>query len=131
MNVLTVGCFDMLHKGHMNLFRAMREYGDQNVVGLHDDRSIWLNKGQMPVQSYQHRAHNLMLCGGADRVVMVVDADPSFVISGLLAGGEWVYVRGDDWPDFPGRAAVEKAGARIVLVPYTKDISSAERRPCR
>ena len=38
--VLTVGCFDMLHRGHMALFKRLMDASDKLVIGVHDDESI-------------------------------------------------------------------------------------------
>jgi cytidyltransferase-like protein len=127
---ITVGCFDLLHEGHANLFDRMREYGEP-VVLVHDDRSIWQNKGRMPAQPLPLRVRNLTLAGiPSHAIYRVPTADPSRSIrrvAGLLDGGI-VYVRGDDWPEFPGRSEVEALGIPIKLIPYTDGVSSSTLR---
>lgn len=130
MNTITVGVFDLLHEGHVNLLREMREMAQDGsvLVGLHSGRSTFLNKGRFPVQRTSHREHNLKMTGLVDRVFIVRDCDPGHRLRTELAHGEWTYLRGDDWPDFPGRDVIEEHGIPIVLVPYTKGTSSTERR---
>jgi cytidyltransferase-like protein len=42
--VITVGCFDLFHRGHVALFSHMREHGDRVCVGVHDSQSMFRNK---------------------------------------------------------------------------------------
>jgi cytidyltransferase-like protein len=124
---ITVGCFDMLHEGHAALLHRMREYGPVTVL-IHDDRGVWELKKRMPVQSVEHRESNLYLSGLARTVRRVYGNDPSHDLDFLLANGDWTFVRGDDMPDFPGRAVVETRKVPIVLLPYTRGVSSSQRR---
>jgi cytidyltransferase-like protein len=43
--VVTIGCFDLFHEGHVKLMQRMRSFGHRLIVGLHDDESINLLKG--------------------------------------------------------------------------------------
>lgn len=124
---ITVGCFDLLHTGHLNLFNKMREYADKVIVLLHSNRSIFENKGKFPVQNYDDRQCNLMDSNLVDSVVAVDFTDPTYQLKNVfdrIGTKDMVYMRGDDWLDFPGRLAVEEAGVPIEIIPYTKDISS-------
>jgi cytidyltransferase-like protein len=122
---LTVGCFDLLHRGHRVLLRRIRDEVDGLlVVGLHDDESIRVNKQIGPMQPWRVRAQALIDCGLVDRVDRVTDADPSHYMCSVLCRGRWVYARGDDWTDFPGRATVEAHADRLLIFPYTPGVSS-------
>lgn len=126
---LTVGCFDLLHHGHLNLFAQMKTRAEMSVVVVHDDSSIEQNKGRRPVQPVGERVDALEKCDLVDAVFTVHDADPSHLLRQMLSSpGPWVYVRGDDWPDFPGREAVEAAGVPVQLVPYTPGVSTTMLR---
>lgn len=124
----TVGVFDCLHEGHTNLLTKMREQADKVVVILHDDLSTFQNKGRIPVQTWAHRRRNLLLTGLADEVLTTKEADPSGDILTFYAtkqeAKESVYMRGDDWPDFPGRQTVEELNIPIELVAYTDGVST-------
>jgi bifunctional ADP-heptose synthase (sugar kinase/adenylyltransferase) len=39
-----------------------------------------------------------------------------------------IFVRGDDWRDFPGRSDIEQLGIPIVLIPYTEGVSTSQIR---
>ena len=134
---ITVGVFDCLHEGHVNLFKRMCELGEHVVVIVHDDQSTFQNKGRFPVQKWEHRMENLQACGLVDEIRRVANADPSNAIGLLLAvceesertkADDFVYVRGDDWQNFPGRKTIEDAGVEIVLIPYTEGVSTSQIR---
>lgn len=107
----------------------MKRESDAIIVLLHDDKSTFKNKGRFPVQRFAHRWHNLVLSGYIEEVIPVEKADPSVQISNVIAlYRPVVYMRGDDWPGFPGREAIECAEIPIRLVPYTKGISTTQIR---
>jgi glycerol-3-phosphate cytidylyltransferase len=133
---MTVGVFDCLHEGHVNLFKRMREVAERVVVIVHDDRSTFENKGRFPVQRLGHRVENLQACGLVDEVRTVSSADPSTAIALVLAlveedkkkAEDCLFVRGDDWKDFPGKKVVEDMGIEIEFVPYTQGVSTSQIR---
>lgn len=124
---MTVGCFDLLHDGHLNLLNKMKEMADNVVVLLHSNRSIFENKGKFPVQNYDDRQSNLMDSSLVNSVIAVLSADPTYQINNFLDRNnpsEIIYMRGDDWNDFPGQEAVKKSGVKIKYINYTEGISS-------
>jgi D-beta-D-heptose 7-phosphate kinase / D-beta-D-heptose 1-phosphate adenosyltransferase len=130
---ITIGVFDMLHAGHINLFRQMKARADRILVLVHDDSSTFENKSKFPVQEVQHRVRNIYQTKLADYVMIVYQADPSEKMKEILKHPEFVsrtlvYVRGDDWQDFPARKVIEGAKIPIEFVEYTKGVSSTQLR---
>jgi cytidyltransferase-like protein len=129
---ITVGVFDCLHEGHVNLLRNMREAADESIVIIHDDLSTFENKGRFPVQTNKHRIQNLRKSGLVDDILCVDLADPSeslkIALSCFIPSSGVVYMRGDDWADFPGRKAVLDQGVEIRLIPYTEGVSTTQIR---
>lgn len=129
---VTVGVFDMLHEGHVNLLKEMQARADKVYVIVHDDYSTFLNKGRFPVQELSHRTQNLERLGVATEVIACTVPDPSPVLGRIIIAlqglGSLVYVRGDDWEDFPGRFLLDRYEIPIELIPYTTGISSSQRR---
>ncbi|XP_078587318.1 uncharacterized protein LOC144868684 [Branchiostoma floridae x Branchiostoma japonicum] len=126
--VFTVGCFDLFHTGHEVLLQRMRKMGRKVVVGVHDSASIYKNKRRMPIESTETRMRNVKVY--ADVVFCIASADPTDYIECVFdkkAGETAVYVRGDDWPTFPGMKAVERL-MPIRLLPYTPGVSSTQLR---
>jgi cytidyltransferase-like protein len=137
---MTVGCFDMLHKGHVDLFEQMKKAGaDCIIVFLHDDKSIFINKGKFPVQNYSQREQNLIDSGYVSQVLKVDMADPSEIIKAYFNGVKLVddflskianhfYMRGDDWSEFPGKKMLEKLKIPIKIKKYYEGVSSSKLR---
>jgi bifunctional ADP-heptose synthase (sugar kinase/adenylyltransferase) len=107
----------------------MYDHSSKTIVLVHDDKSTFLNKGRFPIQSIEHRIHNLKLSGYANVVCQVRAADPSRKLEQLIEIFKPViYVRGDDWKNFPGKKVVWENSVLINYIPYTKGISTSEIR---
>lgn len=129
--VLTIGCFDLLHKGHINLFHNMRQRGEWVIVIVHDDRSIYENKLKFPVQDLDHRMRNIEMTGLVDEMHAVHTADPSDILQKVISQHspeEIVYMRGNDWGDFPGKSVLERNNIKIEFIQYTDGVSSTKLR---
>ncbi len=122
--VFTNGCFDLLHAGHVRLFRFARRKGDALIVALNTDASIRRLKGpDRPVFPLRERLEILAGLEDVDYVTWFAEPTPQKVIARLLPD---VLVKGGDWgPDaIVGRAEVEGAGGRVVRFPYVKGRST-------
>jgi D-beta-D-heptose 7-phosphate kinase/D-beta-D-heptose 1-phosphate adenosyltransferase len=132
--VMTNGCFDLLHSGHLALLEAARREGDRLVVALNSDASVRALKGEgRPVVPEGERAEVLLSLEAVDRVVVYDEPTPIEVVRALRPD---VLVKGADWAadEIVGRAEVEAAGGRVVrvaLVPgrSTSAIVERIRRP--
>ena len=114
--VLTNGCFDLLHPGHLALLEAARAEGDKLVVAINSDVSVGALKGpSRPVTPELERAEVLLALEAVDRVVIYDEPTPIEVIRVLRPD---VLVKGADWPlhEIVGRDDVEAAGGRVVRV---------------
>lgn len=129
---ITVGVFDMLHEGHINLLNTMRLEAETIYVIVHDDHSTFLNKGKFPVQELGHRVRNLERARVATEVVSCTNPDPSPVLEKAVVAmqsmGPVLYMRGDDWVEFPGKDVLAEHNITIKYIPYTKGVSSSQRR---
>jgi D-beta-D-heptose 7-phosphate kinase/D-beta-D-heptose 1-phosphate adenosyltransferase len=115
--VLTNGCFDLLHAGHVRLLEAARAEGDLLIVALNSDASVRRNKGAgRPLVPERERAEALEALETVDRVVVYQEDTPAETIAALLPD---VLVKGADWAQdaIVGRELVEAAGGRVVRVP--------------
>jgi D-glycero-beta-D-manno-heptose 1-phosphate adenylyltransferase len=128
--VLTNGCFDLLHPGHVALLEAARAQGDLLVVALNSDRSVRELKGEgRPIVPAAERSETLLALEAVDRVVVYDETTPIEVVKALLPD---VLVKGADWAadQIVGRAEVEAAGGRVVrvdMVPGRSTTSVLER----
>jgi D-beta-D-heptose 7-phosphate kinase/D-beta-D-heptose 1-phosphate adenosyltransferase len=122
--VFTNGCFDLLHRGHVEYLYAARALGDALVLGLNSDASVRRLKGpERPVVSEQDRAVVIAALGCTDAVTIFDEDTPRDLIAALLPD---VLVKGGDYrpEDVVGRAEVEGAGGRVVIIPFLEGRST-------
>jgi D-beta-D-heptose 7-phosphate kinase/D-beta-D-heptose 1-phosphate adenosyltransferase len=108
--VFTNGCFDLIHGGHVELFRKAKRLGDVLVVGLNTDASVRRLKGPgRPIFPLRERLEVLAAFEDVDYVTWFAEATPRKTIAALLPD---VLVKGGDWgaDEIVGREEVEAAG---------------------
>jgi cytidyltransferase-like protein len=134
--VITCGVFDLIHEGHLELLEEMKNrYESINVcnsfveykpvIFLHDDFSTFQNKNKFPVQSFELRKRNLESLGFV--VIKVDKKNPKKEFSRFFKAFSFysfLYIRGDDWFEFPGVSVIRKYEIPILYKKYTKGISS-------
>jgi D-beta-D-heptose 7-phosphate kinase/D-beta-D-heptose 1-phosphate adenosyltransferase len=124
--VFTNGCFDILHRGHVELIARARELGDRLVVGLNSDDSVRRLKGpSRPLQPELDRAACLAGLAAVDGVVIFGEDTPAELIAELRPD---VLVKGGDYrpADVVGRQTVEAGGGRVVIIPLIAGRSTSE-----
>lgn len=123
--VFTNGCFDILHAGHVRLFRAAKEWGDVLIVALNDDASVRRMKGpSRPIFPLAERWEILEAIEDIDFLTSFSEDTPQKIITALLPD---VLVKGSDWrpEEVVGKEEVEAAGGKVMTVPYFKGHSSS------
>jgi rfaE bifunctional protein nucleotidyltransferase chain/domain len=123
--VLTNGCFDLLHRGHVALLERARSAGDLLIVAINSDASVLGLKGPgRPLLPELERAEALLALEAVDRVVIYDQPTPIEVVRALLPD---VLVKGADWgaDAIVGSAEVEAAGGRVLRVPLVPGRSSS------
>ena len=124
--VLTNGCFDLLHVGHVRYLQAAAREADRLIVAINDDASVAALKGPgRPILAAADRAELVAALRGVDYVV--VFGDPT--VERLLR--LWkpdVHCKGTDYtPDtVPERDIVKGYGGRIAIVGDPKDHSTRD-----
>jgi len=124
--VLTNGCFDILHTGHIKLFAASKRLGDVMIVALDDDDSVKRLKGtNRPVISAAERVGILSALDSVDYVVVFATNELDAVIQSVRPD---VLTKGSNYNSeaVEGREIVENYGGRVELVPITEEISSSQ-----
>lgn len=100
MRVWTNGCFDLLHIGHIELFRYARTLGHELVVGIDADARVKAAKGpQRPINVCEDRKQMLEAIRHIDKVV-VFDNDDS-LREAIRANNIEILVVGSDWVGKP------------------------------
>jgi rfaE bifunctional protein nucleotidyltransferase chain/domain len=118
--VVTNGCFDLLHVGHITYLETARNLGDALLIGVNGDEAVRGLKGpNRPVNSEADRAAVLAALQSVDGACIFTDVRATRF---LAAAQPDIYVKGGDYTletlDQDERRAVESAGGRIVLVPF-------------
>ena len=118
--VVTNGCFDLLHLGHVTYLENARNFGDALLLGVNGDAGVRELKGPTrPVNSEGDRASVL----AALESITAVCIFPEKTATNFLAAAQPdIYVKGGDYTletlNQDERRAVESAGGKIVLVPF-------------
>jgi len=124
--VLTNGCFDLLHVGHIRLFSASKELGDVMIVAIDDDDSVRLLKGAgRPVIGATERVRILSALDSVDHVVVFATNELDNVIGAIRPD---VLTKGSDYEsaEVLGREIVESYGGRIEQIPIAEEISATQ-----
>jgi len=107
--VITNGCFDLLHLGHVAYLRAARDLGDFLIVALNSDASTRRIKGPLrPLVAESERAEILAALSCVDYVTIFDDNTAERAVAALRPA---VYVKGGDY------AGGERAQAGVTLAP--------------
>ena len=118
--VFTNGCFDLLHIGHVRLFRKAKASGDILIVAINSDKSVRRIKGpKRPIVPALQRMEVLSSIDCVDYVMQFGQDTPLKVIKLLLPH---VIVKGADWKQ---GAVVGEGYARVIRAPYIKGFSSS------
>jgi len=122
--VFTNGCFDLLHKGHLDLLSNAACFGDKLFVGLNSDKSVKKLKGDSrPKQNERTRAQNLLELKYVNHVIIFKDLTPQKVIHAISPD---VLVKGGDYKksEIVGAKHVISSGGVVRIVPLTPGFST-------
>jgi rfaE bifunctional protein nucleotidyltransferase chain/domain len=126
--VVTNGCFDLLHVGHVRYLAAARSLGDVLVVGLNGDVSVRTLKGEgRPLNSENDRAEVLAALRSVDYVVIFPEVRATAFLERVRPS---LYVKGGDYKpetlDREERAALLGMGAEIRIIPFEHGYSTSQ-----
>jgi len=118
--VVTNGCFDLLHAGHVAYLESARSLGDALLIGLNGDDSVRQLKGpSRPLNSENDRAQVMAALGCVDGVCIFPEMRATHFLGRVQPD---IYVKGGDYTletiDPNERQAVEGGGGRIVFLAF-------------
>ena len=122
--VFTNGCFDLLHKGHLNLLSNAAGFGDKLFIGLNSDTSVKKLKGDSrPIQNERIRAQKLLELKYVNHVIIFEDLTPQKLIHAMSPD---VLVKGGDYKksEIVGAKHVISSGGVVKIVPLTPGFST-------
>ncbi|MBC8358530.1 MAG: adenylyltransferase/cytidyltransferase family protein [Candidatus Aminicenantes bacterium] len=124
--VFTNGCFDILHCGHIHLFREAKKRGDIFIVAVNDDASVKKIKGaSRPIFPLEERLEVLEAIEEINYLTFFSGETPQEIVALLLPD---VLVKGGDWKpeEVVGKKEVEGAEGKVEIIPYLKGKSSSD-----
>lgn len=125
--VVTNGCFDLLHLGHIRYLRAARMLGDVLAVGLNGDQSVRKLKGaNRPINNEGDRAEVLAALEDVDFVAIFPDVRATRFLEKVAPE---IYVKGGDYTsdtlNSEEREIMEKIGTEIRFIPFEPGYSTS------
>ena len=124
--VFTNGCFDLLHKGHIDLLSVASKYGDKLIVGINSDESVKKLKGEnRPIEDQKTRKKNLINIKYVDDVYVFEESTPLKIIKSICPD---VLVKGADYAvnEIIGSKFVLGNGGKVRTVPLTPGFSTTK-----
>jgi D-beta-D-heptose 7-phosphate kinase/D-beta-D-heptose 1-phosphate adenosyltransferase len=122
--VLTNGCFDLIHRGHIAYLSAAKALGDVLVVGVNSDVSVRRLKGpERPINALEDRVQVLAALSSVDHVVPFDEDTPVALVRAVRPD---VFVKGGDYTPsmLPEAPVVESLGGVVRILPYVEDRST-------
>lgn len=124
--VFTNGCFDIIHRGHIEYLYFAKSQGDILIVAVNSDDSVKRIKGaERPVNKLEDRMVVLSALEMVDFVVSFEEDTPYEVIKAIKPH---VIVKGGDYrvENVVGKDIVEAYGGRVVIAPFIEGFSTSE-----
>jgi len=124
--VMTNGCFDILHAGHVSYLNTAREQGDRLIVAVNSDASVRGLKGEgRPVNPVDRRMAVLAGLGAVDWVVEFTEETPQRLIAGTLPD---LLVKGGDYKpeEIAGGEEVIANGGEVRVLQFKDGCSTSE-----
>ena len=125
--VVTNGCFDLLHVGHVRYLQAARALGDALAVGLNSDRSVRELKGSgRPVNNERDRAEVLAALECVDFVAIFPELRATQFIRASMPA---IYAKGGDYTsdtlNTEEQTLLKEIGAEIRILPFVRGYSTS------
>jgi D-beta-D-heptose 7-phosphate kinase/D-beta-D-heptose 1-phosphate adenosyltransferase len=122
--IMTNGCFDILHAGHVTYLEQAAALGDRLIVAVNDDASVKRLKGpERPVNTQERRMRVLAALDCVDWVVGFDEDTPTRLICRVLPN--MLVKGGDNEPDkIPGGECVREAGGEVRVMTYVDGVST-------
>ncbi len=124
--VMTNGCFDILHAGHVSYLAEAKELGQRLIIAVNDDQSVTRLKGEgRPVNLLDRRMAVLAGLGVVDWVVPFSEDTPERLICNLLPD---ILVKGGDYQvdEIAGASCVKENGGEVKVLSFKDGISTTQ-----
>ena len=122
--VFTNGCFDIIHRGHIEYLIQAKSLGDYLIVAINSDESVRKIKGSSrPINNEEDRMYVLENLKPVDFVIIFKEDTPYEIIKNIMPD---ILVKGGDWKvdDIVGSDIVNASGGKTLSLKYVKDYST-------
>jgi len=123
--VFTNGCFDILHRGHVEYLQKAKTFGDKLIIGLNSDASVRRLKGETrPIQDQESRKIILEALRCVDEVIIFDEDTPYELIKKIQPD---VLVKGADYKpdDIIGYDIVKAKGGEVCTIEFVEGHSTS------
>lgn len=124
--VFTNGCFDLVHRGHIEVLANTADLGDKLIIGLNSDSSIKELKGEnRPIMDEITRSILLASLQFVDAIVFFSEETPYKLIENLVPD---ILAKGGDYKvtEISGNEVVLENGGEVILFPFIDGVSSTK-----
>lgn len=120
--VLVQGAFEIVHSGHVRVFKFAKSQGDYLIVALNSNSLIPAYKHRRPVLSWEEKAKIVRAFRYVDKVVKATEFSPMKLLRKFKPD---VYVIGSEWVSTKSREMLymKSIGGKSVVCPYFKNIT--------
>ena len=122
--VFTNGCFDIIHRGHIEVLARTADLGDKLIIGLNSDISIQKLKGEgRPIIQEDSRAILLAALDFVDAIILFSEETPINLIKVLKPN---ILAKGGDYEinTIVGHEIIQENGGEVIVVPFIDGFSS-------
>lgn len=122
--VMTNGCFDIIHPGHVTYLKQAKALGNKLIVAVNSDESVKRLKGDSrPINTLEDRIAVLSGLSSVDYVVSFGEDTPQKLISRILPD---ILVKGGDYKveEIAGHKEVIANGGKVVIIPFVEGKST-------
>lgn len=124
--VMTNGCFDILHAGHIHLLKSAKKLGDFLIVAINSDKSIKALKGKKrPINNLSARVEMLKALSYVDMVIVFKEKTPLKIIKMICPD---VLVKGGDYKikDIIGASYIKAKSGKVTTIKLKKGFSTTK-----
>ena len=122
--VVTNGCFDILHVGHVRYLQKTKSLGDFSIVMLNSDKSVKMIKGDSrPINNQDDRAEILSALSCVDYVVLFDENTPAGLLEKIKPD---IYTKGADYTleTLPERDIVKRNNIKVEFIEFVQGKST-------